>query len=136
MSDKPQRLSKLAKEFNVGVDTILEFLVSKEVGDLNRNSKVSADVYEMLVDEYQPDMKVKAEAKQKKEARLAEEDAKQVAEEEVEIEKVEAPTLQGLKVVAKVDLEKESKPKKEEKVEEVKPKKKVVRKKVVKKSSE
>ena len=55
MSDKPQRLSKLAKEFNVGIDTILEFLVSKEVGDLNRNSKVSADVYEMLVDEYQPD---------------------------------------------------------------------------------
>ncbi len=52
MSDKPQRLSKLAKEFNVGVDTILEFLVSKEVGDLNRNSKVSANVYQMLVDEY------------------------------------------------------------------------------------
>ena len=128
MSDKPQRLSKLAKEFNVGIDTILEFLVSKEVGDLNRNSKVSADVYEMLVDEYQPDMKVKAEAKQKKEASLAEEEAKKVAEEEVETVKVEAPKLQGFKVVAKVDLEKESKPKKkepkvvkEEKVEEDKP---------------
>lgn len=121
MSDKPQRLSKLAKEFNVGVDTILEFLVSKEVGDLNRNSKVSADVYEMLVDEYQPDMKVKAEAKQKKEARLAEEEAKKIAAEEVEKVKVEAPKLQGFKVVDKVDLEKESKPKKEE-VKKEKPK--------------
>ena len=41
MSYKPQRLSKLAKEFNVGVDTILEFLGPKGEG-LNRNSKVEA----------------------------------------------------------------------------------------------
>ena len=32
MSYKPQRLSKLAKEFNVGVDTILEFLGTKAEG--------------------------------------------------------------------------------------------------------
>ena len=42
MSKQTQRLSKLAKEFNVGVDTILEFLASKGLGDLNRNSKISS----------------------------------------------------------------------------------------------
>ena len=68
MSYKPQRLSKLAKEFNVGVDTILEFLGPKGVG-LNRNSKVEPDVYDILIAEYQPDMIVKAEAKQQQEAK-------------------------------------------------------------------
>ena len=66
MSYKPQRLSKLAKEFNVGVDTILEFLGPKGDG-LNRNSKIEADVHKLLIQEYQPDMIVKAEAKQQQE---------------------------------------------------------------------
>ena len=43
MAEQSQRLSKVAKEFNVGVDTILEFLASKGVDDLNRNSKISPE---------------------------------------------------------------------------------------------
>ena len=105
MSYKPQRLSKLAKEFNVGVDTILEFLGPKAEG-LNRNSKIEADVHELLVAEYQPDMIVKAEAKQQKEAKKAEEEAKKAAEDEVETVKVSAPKIE-FKVVDKLDLEKE-----------------------------
>ena len=31
MSEQSQRLSKVAKEFNVGVDTILEFLASRGI---------------------------------------------------------------------------------------------------------
>ena len=105
MSYKPQRLSKLAKEFNVGVDTILEFLGSKAEG-LNRNSKIEADVHDLLVAEYQPDMIVKAEAKQQKEAKKAEEEAKKAAEEEVETLKVSAPKIE-FKVVDKLELDKE-----------------------------
>ena len=105
MSYKPQRLSKLAKEFNVGVDTILEFLGSKAEG-LNRNSKIEADVHDLLVAEYQPDMIVKAEAKQQKEAKKAEEEAKKAAEEEVETVKVSAPKIE-FKVVDKLTLEKD-----------------------------
>ena len=104
MSYKPQRLSKLAKEFNVGVDTILEFLGPKAEG-LNRNSKIEADVHELLVAEYQPDMIVKAEAKQQKEAKIAEEEAKKAAEDEVETVKVSAPKIE-FKVVDKLDLDK------------------------------
>ena len=104
MSYKPQRLSKLAKEFNVGVDTILEFLGPKADG-LNRNSKVEADLHELLVAEYQPDMIVKAEAKQQKEAKKAEEEAKKAAEDEVETVKVSTPKIE-FKVVDKLELDK------------------------------
>ena len=68
MSKQSQRLSKVAKEFNVGVDTILEFLASMGTDDLNRNSKISSETYQILVNEYQPDKKVKAEAKELKKA--------------------------------------------------------------------
>ena len=124
MSYKPQRLSKLAKEFNVGVDTILEFLGPKSEG-LNRNSKIESDLHDLLIAEYQPDMIVKAEAKQQKEAKKAEEEAKKVAEEEEETVKVSAPKIE-FKVVDKVDLDKEEvvtnseKEKTEEKVVEQK----------------
>ena len=120
MSYKPQRLSKLAKEFNVGVDTILEFLGPKAEG-LNRNSKIEADVHELLVAEYQPDMIVKAEAKQQKEAKKAEEEAKKAAEDEVETVKVSAPKIE-FKVVDKLDLDKEEVATTSQKVEPVKEK--------------
>ena len=43
---------------------------------------------------YNPDMIVKAEAKQQKEAKKAEEEAKKAAEEEVETLKVSAPKIE------------------------------------------
>ena len=47
MSGVPQRISKVAKEFNVGVDTILEFLETKGIDNLNRNSKISSETYDV-----------------------------------------------------------------------------------------
>ena len=105
MSYKPQRLSKLAKEFNVGVDTILEFLGTKAIG-LNRNSKIESDVYDLLVAEYKPDMIVKAEAKQQKqaqeEANKIQEESNKITESEVKVKKV--PELK-LKVLGNISLE-------------------------------
>ncbi len=101
MSGVSQRLSKVAKEFNVGVDTILDFLESKGIDDLNRNSKISPETYEVLVDEYQPDKKVKAEAK---ELKKAEDDIKPKVKKEIETVKVETPKMEGLKIVSKVDI--------------------------------
>ena len=49
MGVQSQRLSKVAKELNVGVDTIFEFLAQKGVEDLNRNSKISSEIYSILV---------------------------------------------------------------------------------------
>ena len=105
MSYKPQRLSKLAKEFNVGVDTILEFLGTKAIG-LNRNSKIESDVYDLLVAEYKPDMIVKAEAKQQKqaqeEANKIQEESNKITESEVKVKNV--PELK-LKVLGNIALE-------------------------------
>ncbi len=101
MSGVSQRLSKVAKEFNVGVDTILDFLESKGIDNLNRNSKISPETYEVLVDEYQPDKKVKAEAK---ELKKAEDDLKPKVKKEIETVKVESPKIEGLKIVSKVDI--------------------------------
>jgi translation initiation factor IF-2 len=60
---KGTRLSKIAREFNVGISTIVEFLTKKgyEV-DSNPNSKISSDIYDILVDEYSTDISAKKES--------------------------------------------------------------------------
>ena len=120
MSGVSQRLSKVAKEFNVGVDTILDFLESKGIDNLNRNSKISPEAYEVLVDEYQPDKKVKAEAK---ELKKAEDDLKPKVKKEIETVKVEAPKMEGLKIVSKVDIAPSKTVESEVKKKEVEPEK-------------
>ena len=58
------RLSKAAKEFNVGVTTIREFLAKKGFQiDSSPNAKLTADMYELLVKEYQGEKAVKDVAK-------------------------------------------------------------------------
>lgn len=58
------RLSKAAKEFNVGVTTIREFLAKKGFQvDSSPNAKLTADMYELIVKEYQGEKEVKNEAK-------------------------------------------------------------------------
>ena len=57
------RLSKAAKEFNVGKDTIVEFLTKKGFQvDSSPNTKLTADMYALLVKEYQGEKEVKNEA--------------------------------------------------------------------------
>jgi translation initiation factor IF-2 len=60
---KATRLSKAAREFNVGISTIVEFLGKKghEI-DSNPNSKLDPDLYELLEEEYSIDLNVKKES--------------------------------------------------------------------------
>jgi translation initiation factor IF-2 len=60
---KAIRLSKAAREFNVGISTIVDFLGKKghEI-DSNPNSKLDPDMYELLQDEYSTDLNVKKES--------------------------------------------------------------------------
>ena len=58
------RLSKAAKEFNVGMGTILDFLAKKGFQvDSSPNTKLTAEMYALLVKEYQGEKEVKIEAK-------------------------------------------------------------------------
>jgi translation initiation factor IF-2 len=109
MQEQSQRLSKIAREFNVGVDTMLEFLQAQGIEDLNRNSKVSSEVYGKLVDEYQPDKRVKAEAKELKRT-TAQEEQEVKLEKKIETVKTSSPKLEGFKVVDKLDLSPKPKP--------------------------
>ena len=54
------RLSKAASEFNVGVQTIIDFLHKKgHKIDSNPNTKLTPEMYALLIKEYQPDKAAK-----------------------------------------------------------------------------
>lgn len=58
-----KRLSKIAREFNVGISTIIEFLHKKGIElDANPNSKIESHVYNMLLKEYSTDIRLKKES--------------------------------------------------------------------------
>lgn len=60
---KTFRLSKLAREFNVGINTIVESLHKKGYKiDINPNTKVSAEAVELLEKEYKVDISLKKES--------------------------------------------------------------------------
>jgi translation initiation factor IF-2 len=60
---KGARLSKLAKEFNVGITTIVEFLKKKgHVVENNPNTKVNQDIVAILQKEYSSEISVKKES--------------------------------------------------------------------------
>lgn len=60
------RVMAAAKEFNIGKDTLVDFLVSKGFGedDLKPNSKISEEMYRVLQVEFQPDKAAKQKAEQ------------------------------------------------------------------------
>ncbi len=87
------RLSKVAKEFNVGISTIVEYLNKKGYKvDNNPNSKISEEAYELLFKEFQAEKSLK-EATQKarmnivKRETISLDDDKKPADEEEEFTK-------------------------------------------------
>jgi len=57
-----KRLSKVAREFNVGLSTIVEFLHKKGFQiEENPNAKVSPECYNVLIQEYSKDIEVRKE---------------------------------------------------------------------------
>ncbi len=63
-TQKPTRLKKAAAELNVGISTIVEFLHKKGIViEENPNTKITSEIYNILVKEYQSDMHVKEESK-------------------------------------------------------------------------
>ena len=64
--NKVVRLSKAAKEFNIGRDTIVEFLKGKGFDiDRNPNTKLSGEMYALLTDEFQEDRSVREDAEKR-----------------------------------------------------------------------
>lgn len=82
MTVKAKRLAKVAKELNVGTNTIFEFLDSEKIEiEKSPNTKLTPDVYERLLEKFQPDMLVK---QKKEEAKLqAERDREEFLKHEI-----------------------------------------------------
>jgi len=89
---KVLRLSKLAREFNIGISTIVEFLGKKGISvDPNPNTKISPEAYDILAKEFQKEKSLKDEVRKsslsfgKRESiSLAEDDKKAAAKAEAE----------------------------------------------------
>ena len=58
------RLSKLAREFNIGISTIVDFLAKKGISvDPNPNTKISSEAYQILAKEFQKEKSLKDEVR-------------------------------------------------------------------------
>ena len=63
---KVVRLSRAAREFNIGRDTIVEFLTGKGFDiDRSPNTKLSDEMYTLLTDEFQEDRNVRKDAEKR-----------------------------------------------------------------------
>ena len=124
---KVVRLSKAAKEFNIGRDTITDFLSEKGFTiDRNPNTKLTPEMYDLLLDEFQEEKHVREIAQKKELEYVGKEtitiDNKVEKEEKKEIDEFE-PTKELFIKNAGIDYsdDKTSKEKiKEEPKEEVK----------------
>jgi translation initiation factor IF-2 len=89
MANAPKRLNKVAKELNVGIGTIVEFLGKKghEI-EAKPTSKITPELYEILLEQFMPDKAAKEksqELKSQKEERTTislDDDAQEEAEED------------------------------------------------------
>lgn len=145
-----KRLSKIAKECNVGISTIVDFLHKKGFQiESNPNTKISEDMVDLLRQEYRSDFTVKQESeklverKQKgKKSSVSIDDLKeeQDVDEDADIEdevppvvkpenkKEEKPTAEfstpkqkmDVKVVGKIDLDQKKKAEEQQKEEQKK----------------
>ena len=63
MDNKTTRLSKVAREFNVGTHTIVDFLRSKGIDvNSNPNTKIEPDIYAVIAKEYGTQVNLKTES--------------------------------------------------------------------------
>ena len=107
----PVKISKAAKELNVGYQHIVDFLNKNNITvDSNPNARISDEQYQMLVDAFKTDrdQKIKSEdffkERQKEKAKPAK------AEPKEELIKTSTEQIQAPKVLGKIDLSQAGKP--------------------------
>lgn len=123
MAGKVTRLSKAARDLNVGIATIVEFLNSKGIEiDSNPNTKLNPEYYELLSVEFAEDQSLREQVEQKKGSRVAKRKTISLKtigeEEEKEVERVEPEKEEP---AAKEEKKEEKSPEKKEEVKVEKP---------------
>ena len=145
------RLNKVLRELNISLDRAVEHLASKGFDiEARPTTKITEEVYNVLLDEFQTDKSKKVASKEVGEEKRKEKEAirqelekeleqKRIAQEQREVVKARA-NLSGPKTIGKIDLDKKPEPEKKPVVEEKAPdttekaeEKKVVKEEVVEK---
>lgn len=110
------RLNKVLRELNISIDRAVDFLESKDIEIEKRpTTKITAEVYEILSDEFQTDASKRMASKEVSEAKQKEKEALRLERErEIEEKTLKADskgevvkarkTLDGPKQVGKIDL--------------------------------
>ena len=121
------RLNKVLRELNISLDRAVEHLSKKgfEI-EARPTTKISDEVYNVLLDEFQTDKSKKVASKEVSEEKRKEKEALRIAHEQElekkrlaeeakrEIFKTESEKLTGIKTVGKIDIESKSIPPKKE----------------------
>lgn len=125
MSGAPKRLSKVARELNVGITTIVDFLSGKGIEiDAKPNTKINDDTYQALLNEYMPDKAAKEKSQELKRNKVVR-TAISLEEKFEEEEKVVEPEQEEIiikSVASPVEEKREETQPVEEKVEQETPK--------------
>ena len=128
----PVKIGKVAKELNVGTQSIIDFLSKNGVTvDSNPNTRSSDEQYEKLVKAFKSDRDTKIKSEGYLKERQKE---KKVAKEEAKVEEIKTTTepVQAPKVLGKIDLTQAGKPQPKKEA----PKQKVEEKPAVEKTKE
>ena len=108
----PVKISKAAKELNVGTQSIIDFLSKNNITvDSNPNTRISDEQYTMLVNAFKSDRDQKIKSEDFFKGRQKEKVKPAKAEQPVEEIAATAATVQGPKVLGKIDLSQAGKPK-------------------------
>ena len=116
MAGKPIRLGKAAGELNVGVSTLVDFLDSKGIKiDMNPNTKLESEHYEILQKEFAADQNLKEQSKfsavrrEKRETISIRDKEEEVQPEPEPIEVKEIKEVEVVEAVEAVEVVKEAK---------------------------
>ncbi len=111
------KISKVAKDLNVALPTVVEFLRKKNITiDDNPNARIEDDVYELLIHEFKSDKDLKSRSeqiasdRQKERARMA---PKETPKPQPEVQKEEVKLFADRpqpKILGKIDLDAGGKP--------------------------
>ena len=113
LQKKTRRLSKAARDLNVGVNNLGEFLQKKGITiEVSPNTKIDDEQYQLLVAEFSKDKKLKQEAIEFLEDKQQKVDSRETVSipgfDKKKDEKSKKEETPGIKVIGSIDLEKSS----------------------------
>ncbi|MBQ9076245.1 MAG: translation initiation factor IF-2 [Muribaculaceae bacterium] len=107
------KISKVAKDLNVALPTVIEFLRKKDITiDDNPNARIEDDVYDLLVKEFKSDKDLKSKSEQFSSERQKErtKPAPKESPKPVEEVKIKAEPAAQPKIIGKIDIDSIGKP--------------------------